>query len=301
MHAPVLRYFREVARQGSVRRAAATLNVAASAVNRQLLKLEDRVGAPLFDRLPGRMRLTAAGELLLRHVDQSLGDFERVRAEIDALRGVRTGHVTVVAVDSLLVDLLPQVVASFSADFPAVTYTVLAQPPADIAGEVAAGRADVGVTFVTRVPAGLQFTTTISAPVGVIMAPRHPLARRRQVRFDEARPYPVVMPIGRLPQSVDIDPDFTAFRASLQPKLVSNSIQAIRQALRQDMGIAFFTRFGFLHEIGAGELAWRPFASRRINTLRLGLLTPTTRKLSFAAQMFAERLASSLEAMERSG
>src|SRR5262245_16601261 len=157
MHAAVLKYFREVARQGSVRRAAAALNVAASAVNRQLLKLEDQLGVPLFDLLPGRMRLTVAGELLLRHVDQSLSDFERVRADIDALRGMRAGHVTVVAVDSLLVDLLPQVVASFSADFPAVTYTVLAQAPADIAGEVAAGRADVGVTFVTRVPAGLQF------------------------------------------------------------------------------------------------------------------------------------------------
>jgi len=301
MHAAVLRYFREVARQGSVRRAAATLNVAASAVNRQLLKLEDRVGAPLFDRLPGRMRLTAAGELLLRHVDQSLSDFERVRAEIDALRGLRTGHVTVAAVDSLLVDMLPRVIASFSADFPAVTYAVLAQAPVEIPAEVAGGRVDLGATFVTRVPAGLAFTATIAAPVGVIMAARHPLARRKQIRFEDARSYPIVMPIGPLPQSVDIDPDFTAFRAGLQPKLVCNSIQTLKRAVLEDLGIAFFTRFGFLHEIAAGELAWRPFASRRINTLRLGLLTPTTRKLSFAAQMFSERLASSLEAMERSG
>src|SRR5262245_32945798 len=49
---PFIRYFDEVARQGSIRRAADRLNVAPSAVNRQILKLEDELGAPLFERLP---------------------------------------------------------------------------------------------------------------------------------------------------------------------------------------------------------------------------------------------------------
>ena len=52
MHAAALRYLREVARCGSVRRAAQTLNVASSAVNRQILKLESELGVRLFDRLP---------------------------------------------------------------------------------------------------------------------------------------------------------------------------------------------------------------------------------------------------------
>ena len=55
-------------RVGSIRKAAAELNVAASALNRQILKLEADLGTPLFDRLPGGMRLTVAGDLLLRHV-----------------------------------------------------------------------------------------------------------------------------------------------------------------------------------------------------------------------------------------
>ena len=50
-----LRYFDEVARQGSIRRAADQLHVAASAVNRQILKLEDELGVPLFERLPRKL------------------------------------------------------------------------------------------------------------------------------------------------------------------------------------------------------------------------------------------------------
>lgn len=300
MHAVVLKYFRQVARQGSVRRAAATLNVAASAVNRQILKLETELGAPVFDRLPNQMRLTLAGELLLRHVDHALSDFDRVRAEIDDLRGVKTGHVSIVAVDSLLVEFLPRAVDDFRADFPAVTYSVLAAPPADIPDDVAAARADLGFAFLSKPPKGAQFTASIAAPIGVVMPARHPLARRSQLRFEDVRAYPILNQFGPLPKSADIDPGLAAFRKTLQPRLTSNSIQMLRQAVLQDMGLAFFTRFGFLRDIADGVVAWRPFVARPINSLRLGLVVPTSRTLPYVAQSLADRLATALKALEKS-
>jgi DNA-binding transcriptional LysR family regulator len=294
MHAAVLRYFQEVARRGSVRRAAAVLNVASSAVNRQLLKLEAELGVPLFDRLPGGMRLTRAGELLLRHVGDTLHDFERVHADIDDLRGVKTGHVSVVAVDSLLVDFLPKALEEFRAEFPAVTYSVLAVAPAAVSGEIVAGRADIGFSFLARPEPGTQYFAAIGAPIGVIMAAGHPLARRKRVTFDECRRFPIVLQEGPLPRASEIDPDFAAFRESLAPKLVSNSISLLKQAIRQGMGISFFTRLGFMHEISEGEVVWRPFASRPINTLKLGMVTPTERRVPMVTTMMIDHLAKRL-------
>lgn len=301
MHAVALRYFREVARQGSIRRAAAVLNVAASAVNRQVLKLEDELGTAMFDRLPGHLRLTIAGEMLLRHVELALNDFERVRGEIDGLRGIKTGHVAIAAVDSLLVDWLPRALGGFRADFPAVTYSVYAVAPADIIGEIATGEADLGLTFVARLPPGLELAAAIAAPLGVVMPARHPLARLEQVRFDEVLAYPILMQQGPLPPSIDVDPDFVAFRETVEARLTSNSIHMLKHAIRNGMGIAFFTRFGFLQEIADGEIAWRPFASPRINTLRLGLVVPTSRALPFAASALARRLSAELRALEETG
>ncbi len=300
MHAAVLRYFREVARRGSIRKAAGTLNVAASAVNRQLLKLEAEIGTPVFDRLPGRMRLTLAGELLLHHVDDTLAAFDRVRSEIDGLRGMMTGHIAVAAVDSLLIEFLPQVIEGFRPDFPAVTYSIMAVAPGDIATEVAAGRADIGLTFVSQPPPGAQFITTILAPIGVVMPAGHPLARKRTVSYADARKYPALTQFGPLPMSSDFDPEFARFREAVAARIVSNSIHMLKQALRQEMGIAFFTRLGFLREIADGEMVWRPMASRRINTLKLGVLVPKGRALPFAAFKFADRLSSELKALETS-
>lgn len=301
MHAVALKYFREVARQRSIRRAASVLNVAASAVNRQILKLESELGTPMFDRLPGHLRLTVAGEMLLRHVELALADFERVRGEIDGLRGIKTGHVSVAAVDSLLVDWLPRTLDGFRTDFPAVTYSVYAAAPADIGGLIAAGSIDLGVTFVSRLPAGLELAASIAAPLGVVMPARHPLARRKEIRFDEAMAYPILMQQGPLPPTIDVDPDFAAFRETIEARLTSNSIHMLKHAIGHDMGIAFFTRFGFLREIADGEIVWRPFASSRVNTLKLGLVVPTSRAMPFAASAFAGRLAQALQALEETG
>lgn len=56
-----MRHFLEVARSGSVSQAAARLFVASSAVSRQIAKLEDSLGTPLFERHARGMALTAAG------------------------------------------------------------------------------------------------------------------------------------------------------------------------------------------------------------------------------------------------
>lgn len=61
-----LRYFVVVGRLGSIRKAAEILNVSASAIDRQILNVEADIGIPLFERLPTGLRLTAAGEIMVR-------------------------------------------------------------------------------------------------------------------------------------------------------------------------------------------------------------------------------------------
>ena len=110
MHAAVLRYFDHVARHGSIRKAADALSVASSAVNRQILRLEDEMGVALFERGRSGVRPTAAGELLLRHVRETQNEYQRTRAEIASLGGTVSGDVRIISLESMLVRFLPQVV-----------------------------------------------------------------------------------------------------------------------------------------------------------------------------------------------
>jgi DNA-binding transcriptional LysR family regulator len=294
LHAAALIYFREVARVGSIRKAAASLNVAASALNRQIINLEARLGTPLFDRLPGNMRLTVAGDLLLRHVVDTLHDFDRVRGAIDDLKAARSGHIAVAALDSLLVDFLPRVIDRFRVDFPAVTYSVMAAQPPDVPVMVARGEIDMGFTFVGQIPNSVRYVTDIAAPIGVVMRADHPLANKLAVDFDEVSRYPLLTQSGPLPKGADVDAAFANFKSAIKPKLQSNSIQMLKLAIMLNMGVSFFTRLGFLHEIEKGDLAWRPLNSPGINTLRIGLVVSAQRELSPPAEQFARRLADDL-------
>lgn len=86
-----LLYFTEVARQGSFRKASEALHVSASSIDRQILRVEQELGMPLFERHPTGLRLTAAGELLLHAANNWKKDFTRVCEQLDDLRGLRRG------------------------------------------------------------------------------------------------------------------------------------------------------------------------------------------------------------------
>ena len=82
IHARAIKYFDMIRRSGSIREAARRLHVASSAVNRQLLQLEEEIGSPLFERMTQGLRLTPAGEVFSRHVITVLQDEVRLRSDM---------------------------------------------------------------------------------------------------------------------------------------------------------------------------------------------------------------------------
>lgn len=294
MHAAVLRYMKEVARRGSIRRASETLHVASSAINRQILNLEAALGVRLFDRVPDGMRLTPAGDVLLRHVRDTLDNYDRILAEIDELRGLRSGHVRIVSLDSLLVDFLPRALGAFSVRYPAITFSVYAVPPLAVYEAIIAGEADLGLTFVTPTSPAVALATAIPAPIGAVMRADHKLAHRRLLDFPDFADHPVLLQRETLPIHSSLDDDYVAFRNQVQPRFNSNSIEMLRHIIGAGLGVAFFTRLGFLREIASGEMVWVPLASPRLRRLQLGLFTPALRTLAPAAQAIAEELATAL-------
>src|ERR1700749_5175148 len=77
LHSSLLRYFDEVVRAGSIRGAAQKLNVASSAINRQVLRLEADLGVKLFERGARRLRLSAAGGRIIHHVRLTFTEGQR--------------------------------------------------------------------------------------------------------------------------------------------------------------------------------------------------------------------------------
>jgi len=179
MHAVVLRYLDQVARVGSIRRAAEKLNVASSAVNRQILKLEKEIGAPIFERVGNGVRLTPAGEQLLRHTRNTLAEWRRTRLEIAAIAGDIRGEVRITAIPSLLVSATPRAMTAVASRYPNISFRVIDADPAEHVEEMRAARADIALTFIDKRHRHYEVAGRLSASLGAILRPDHPLAERR--------------------------------------------------------------------------------------------------------------------------
>lgn len=295
LHAVVLRYLVEIARLGSIRRASSRLNVASSAINRQVLRLERDLGTRIFDRLPSGMRVTPAGELLLQHVRATLQDFDKLLVEMDGLRGIRSGHVKLAALDSLLISLIPRALEEVSRRYPVVTFTALAAAPAAVLTAVAAGEVEIGLTFVMPTTLPLQLLASAPAPLGCVMASDHPLAGRKSLSFAELEQYPVSFQSDSLPAPTDAQGEFGAFRNRATARFTSNSIEFQRGVLRSGLAVACLTRLGFQRELAKGALVWVPLASPQLRQLRIGLFVPQRRTLPPAAALVVATLTRQLE------
>src|ERR1700723_3251756 len=96
-----LRYLLALAEERHFTRAAAREHIAQPALSQQIRRLEDEVGLPLVERTTRRVGLTDAGELLVARARRILAEVDAAGTELEALRGVQTGHVTVGAMHTM--------------------------------------------------------------------------------------------------------------------------------------------------------------------------------------------------------
>ena len=300
MHAAVLRYFEAVAEEGSIRRASERLHISPSAVDRQILKLEDYFGTPLFERRPNGMRLTDAGRLVLRHSRDTLHDFARLRGDIDNLRGVVSGQVTITTLDSLTVHFLPEAMARFVAAHPAVQIRVVALDPVETMHSVAQGHADLGLTFSPARRRGVSLLADVPSPMCAIMAPDHELAARSSVTLDECGAFRLLYQDHSGSMQPFFGAEMDAFKSAHQPLVVSNTLAVLKRLLLRGAGIAFYTRLGFTEELASGRLVAVPLEDERLSTLRLCLIAPSDRLPTVAAGAMAEHLRQALTQFDSS-
>lgn len=298
IHAPAIYYFDMVRRCHSIREAARRLNVASSAVNRQILKLEDEMGATLFDRLPGGLRVTAAGEILTRHITLLLQDVERVRGELDGLHGVQTGHVEIATVEGAAVELLPAALKRMRERYPKVTIGVTVQGSQSIPSAVVNGQADLGLAF--TLPRGGEITQLCIGHfrLGALMTPSHALAGESHVSYAQCCEHGVIQAKSELSVHHLIAP-LHKRAAPNKALLHSNSMELARQLARQQLGIAFQTRIGIEADLARGELLHIPLSDQGGIFSDLGVCARKDRDLPVAVQALALLLGEEIALRER--
>ncbi|GHC39355.1 LysR family transcriptional regulator [Aidingimonas halophila] len=295
---PGLRYFEEVARQGSLRKASEQLHVAASAINRQILRLEDELGVPLFERLPRGLRLSPAGELILYQVQQWQRDERRLQEYLGEIRGTGCAEVRVATIESLTDQLLPRVLSEFSGGFPRIRFMMVTGLTDDILEQVVSGDADLGLCMNPPATPKVRFVEKVELEFGAVLAPHHPLAEREALWLRECQSYPAILPGNEMFHGSTLQQVLAAADIELDPLATGNRILGLKSLARAGLGIAFLNRLDIARELAQGELLFKPLKDRHIAKARLVLCTHSDRALPMATAVLVEQLREAMLAIE---
>ncbi|QSI33259.1 LysR family transcriptional regulator [Variovorax sp. RKNM96] len=178
-----VRDFLAVAERGGLRAAGRHLNVPQPAITRSIHELEKELGAPLFERTPKGVRLTAIGETFLRRATAVRNELQRAKEEIDQLRGETHGTVTICLSSVPHLALLPNALRPFRERFPNVDLRVID----GVFPTVEAALKDGSVDFYigpppVQLPAELQMETMFENSRIILGRKGHPLRNARSLR-----------------------------------------------------------------------------------------------------------------------
>jgi len=280
------RYFAAVAAAGSVRAASRELNIAASAINRQVLMLEQALGLALFERTGRAMVPTEAGQLLLAACRETLQGYEDVLAAVDALRGLKRGKVRLASVETVSVNLLPQLIAAFAARYAGIEVALAITGSDQVASLVERREADLGFTFNPQSLEGLEIAWSEALPIGAVMAPSHPLAGRKELTVADCLVHPYALPARGLSLRAALEQVMRHLKQRPRPALEANSPRVMAALAAAGGLIAFQPRIGIEPQLSSGSLKFVPLADAELPADELMLVRPAGRPAGAAAEAF---------------
>jgi len=250
-----LRYFRAVARELSVTRAAAKLNLSAPAVSIQLRQLEESLGHPLFERGKGGLRLTEAGRVALDYAEaigragEELLDVMENRAPGRARQVLRVGAVATLSRNFQLEFLKPAL------HRPGTEVVIRSGAQRDLLVALHAHEVDVVLSnFPVRRDAETPWHSHLLAEqaVGLVGVPTW---KRRKLRFpDDFDGVPVILP--SLESSTRAAFDRMASAAGVRPRVLAevDDMAMLRLLAREGEGLALVPPVVVRDEIKSGVL-----------------------------------------------
>jgi DNA-binding transcriptional LysR family regulator len=234
-------------------RAAERAHIAQPALSQQIRRLELELGTSLVERTTRRVAMTEAGEILVARARRILAEIEAASSELQSLKGVLSGRVTVGAMHTMGPIDVSLVLAEFRERHPGVELTVREQASEELAELLRVDELDLAFLSVTeRVEShGLGLRRLVLEELVAVLPQDHRLAKRRRVRMGDlaGEQFISYRPGARLRELL-----LSAAReAGFEPRITleSNESERIRRLVARGLGVAVLPRSDAEHP-GAG-------------------------------------------------
>ncbi len=254
MNLQYLRAFVAVALEGNITRAAKGLRTSQPAVSKQLVELEAQLGTSLFDRLARGVRLTEAGELLLRHAQRILAAERAAETELGELSGLLRGRLSIGASTTIGSYLAPSALGAFNRAHPNIRLELEIANTALIQTMVLDDRIDLGLIEGFVSSDQLDVEIVHYDQMVAIVAPNHPLAKKGKVSARDFVKLPLISRERGSGTREVIEAACAKQDLQFEPVMTLGSTEAVKNAVAVGLGAAVVSGLALDLELAAGRL-----------------------------------------------
>ncbi|WP_051631248.1 LysR family transcriptional regulator [Afifella pfennigii] len=249
-----LRLFEAVARHGHFTRAAEELHLTQPAVSIQLRRLEDNVGAKLFEHIGKRFFLTAAGQEVRAASADILGRLQALERSLETLADTMAGPLRLSVVTSAKY-FLPHLLGAFIADHPAVVPSLIVTNRERLLERLVANEDDFVIMGKVPDDLAVEVRPFLENLIVVAAHPRHPMAAGRGIAPAQiVKERWLVREAGSGTRSA-FDRYLAEHGVSITPYMELGSTEAIKQAVMADLGVSVLPLASMRLELSSGRLA----------------------------------------------
>lgn len=250
-----LEMFVALVEAGSVQRAAERVFRTQPAVSMAIRKLEEELGASLFNRSDRNPAPTEVGRLLCDYATRLLAARDEAVVAIDGFARAERGHLRIGASESISHHLLPEVLSAFHDSHPGLTLEIACRSSRLLARDLRERRLDVALLASAPEEEGVEAECLMRDDLVLIVAPEHRFARFADVGVADLAGENVIVEGLSTPAGRAVTEAFARHGTSLQIGIESTTIETIKRVVARRLGVGFVPRLTVGDEVRRGELA----------------------------------------------
>lgn len=284
-------YFYEAVRHGTIRAAADALNVAPSAVSRQIGLLETELDAVLIERHARGVKPTEAGTHVLEYFREQLAHKDDLLSRLQELRGLRTGHVSVVLGEGFVSDVLAGPMQTFCKQYPGIAVSLDLAGTNEVVRKIAEDEGEIGLVYNPPNEPKIVSRALKRQPMMAIVGPGFAgLGRKKSISVEELASFPLAATHSSYGTRQMLEAVEFAEKVRLEPLVTTNSIAILKQFVKAGLGITCLPAFAVTTELAAGELFAIEIDHPLLLDAEAHLITRVGRKLSVAANRMLQMM-----------
>lgn len=279
-----LAYLYEAVTMGTIRAAADKLNIAPSAISRQISLLEAELACTLIERHRKGITPTEAGSVLLQFYRESLSAEEACLSELQALLGLQRGHIKLAVGDGFIGGLMSGALSEFSRLYPELTLSISTGGSNEVIRQVEEDEAHIGLVFHTSSHPRIRSQVVSRQPMYIIVSPEHPLAQQtKPMPLEALLEYPVGLAESRFGVRQLLAMAEFQQKIRFNPALTTDSFNVLKNFALSNMGFTFLPYFVVSQEVKDGQLIAIPIDHPLLASGEAHLITRLGRQLSQGA------------------